>query len=74
MAPKSSKGKCATKETKGKEMPESKAAVRQVQSAYFLLSSVDALKLRDYFQPLWGAVTSPHPATRALLADCNQGG
>ena len=73
MAPKSGKGKGAAKDTKGKEMPESEAAVRQAQSAYFVPSSVNAFQLRDYFRPLWGAATSAHPATHALPADCDRG-
>ena len=73
MAPKSGKGKGVAEDTREKETPESEAAARRAQAAYFVPSFIDALDLRDYYKPLWG-VTSAHPATRALPADCKKGG
>ena len=51
MAPKSTKGKGVAKDAGATEPPESALAAQRTQLAYFR-STVDAIKLRDYFKPL----------------------
>ena len=70
MAPKSGIGKGVAEDTREKETPESEAAAWRAQAAYFVMSSVDALELRDYYKPLWGASTSAQPPMRALPTEC----
>ena len=73
MAPKTSKGKGAAKDAGEKEVPESELAALRMQLALFP-STVDAVHLRDYFRPLWGAKTTGHPATHIIPADFAEAG
>ena len=53
MAPKTSKGKGVAKDAEEKEMSESESVALRMQLALFPLT-VDAVHVRDYFNPLWG--------------------
>jgi hypothetical protein len=56
MAPKTSKGKGVAEDAGKKEVTESEMATLRTEVALFP-PTVDAVHLRDYFRPLWGAKT-----------------